>query len=268
VPSEEAEAKPEYDADTLMYSMGYVMASQIDLEIGLSEKELELVLKGMRDQATGTPQPDDYNERATAIRDLFVTRRKAYQNEVNAKNTVIGSEALAVLKAEKNLMETESGLLYEIIEAGNQELLPLIDDSATINFDASHMDLSHFDVAENTTIRIRPTPKTLPGLIEGIQLIGEGGRVILYIPSEFAFGESPPSGADVEPGEALIFDVSLSRVFKAPKKASLPAGFDPSVMPSGPPMVAPPGPPPDPPPALPEGLKPPSSPPPSAANAK
>lgn len=265
--SEETETNPEFDADSLMYSMGFVMASQIDLQIGLSERELELLLSGMRDQATGVPKLDNYNDRVSAVRDLFVTRRTAHQKVLNEENIVISTEALAKLKAEKGLKETDSGLLYEIVEPGDQDLMPVPEDNVTLSYEAFHLDKNAFDSAKNLSLTVREKPNTLPGLIEGIQLIGEGGRAILYLPSDLAFGARPPSGATVQPGEALIFDVSLARVTKK-MKPQLPVGFDPSSIPSAPPSAPPSGPPAGPPPTLPDHIKVPTAPPPAPASAE
>lgn len=260
--TETTPTQPDLDHETLMYSMGYVIASQIDLEIGLTDAELELVLDGMRDQAKGVAQPANYSERVTAVRDLFMARRSAYQKMLSDVNTAAGAQFFAELKVTKDLKETESGLLYEIIEPGNQEIMPMMEDSVVINFESTHIDASSFDTAQNTTIKLRSNPQSLPGLIEAVKLLGEGGRGIFYLPGSLAFGERPPPGADVKPGEALIFDLELVSVMKTPEKAPMPLNFDPSQMPtSAPPMAPPSGPPPGPPPTLPKDLKRPPPPP-------
>jgi FKBP-type peptidyl-prolyl cis-trans isomerase len=51
----------------------------------------------------------------------------------------------------------------------------------------------------------------IKGWTEGIQLLKEGGRAELYIPSDLAYG-SKGSGSSIGPDEALIFEVELLSV--------------------------------------------------------
>ena len=52
--------------------------------------------------------------------------------------------------------------------------------------------------------------RVIPGWTEGLQLIGEGGKAVLYIPSELGYG-SRGSGS-IEPNSTLVFDVELVKV--------------------------------------------------------
>ena len=53
--------------------------------------------------------------------------------------------------------------------------------------------------------------RVIKGWGEGLQLIGEGGKIILWIPAELAYG-SRGAGQDIGPNEALRFDVELISV--------------------------------------------------------
>lgn len=64
----------------------------------------------------------------------------------------------------------------------------------------------------------RQEPATFPldGVIEGWQvgLVGmkEGGRRILVIPASQGYGDTPPDGSGIEPGETLVFVVDMVAV--------------------------------------------------------
>ena len=47
-----------------------------------------------------------------------------------------------------------------------------------------------------------------------MKLVGKGGRIILWIPSELAYGENG-AGQDIGANEALCFDVELLDVTAA-----------------------------------------------------
>ena len=52
--------------------------------------------------------------------------------------------------------------------------------------------------------------RVIKGWTEGLQLIGEGGKIQLVIPSELAYGENGTRG--IEPNTPLTFEVTLAEV--------------------------------------------------------
>ena len=50
----------------------------------------------------------------------------------------------------------------------------------------------------------------IKGWTEGMKLIGEGGKVKLFIPSDLAYGERAPR--EIGPNQTLVFDVDLLKV--------------------------------------------------------
>lgn len=49
----------------------------------------------------------------------------------------------------------------------------------------------------------------IPGMVEGLLKMQKGGKYTLFIPSEKAYGASPPPGAPIPPNADLIFEVEL-----------------------------------------------------------
>ena len=58
-----------------------------------------------------------------------------------------------------------------------------------------------------------PLDKVIPGWTEGLQLMSEGAKYRLFIPSELAYG-SKGAGEQIQPNSTLIFDVELIKVNK------------------------------------------------------
>lgn len=49
----------------------------------------------------------------------------------------------------------------------------------------------------------------IPGWVQGLTGQKVGSRVLLVIPSELAFGDTPPEGTPIQPGDTLVFVVDL-----------------------------------------------------------
>jgi len=114
-------------------------------------------------------------------------------------------------KAKDDFMETESGLRYNIVEAGDGEQ-PTAASTVVCHYKGTLADGQEFDSSykrgEPATF---PLNGVIPGWTEGLQLIKEGGKIELEIPAELGYGARGIPG--VIPGNATLhFVVELIEV--------------------------------------------------------
>lgn len=105
------------------------------------------------------------------------------------------------LSAEK----TASGLYYIIknIGTGNQ---PTSNSNVTTYYKGYLLDGTVFDKsnASGATFNLN---QLIPGFSEGMQLLKEGGKATLIIPSRLAYGNR--GSGSIKPGAVIVFDVQL-----------------------------------------------------------
>lgn len=147
----------------------------------------------------------DPNE-MTRIFNEYLAKRQDYVATLNIQKE---KEFLAK-NLGKGFTETESGLQYQIVEAGN-DVKPGPQDTVLVRYKGTLPDGSVFDEtpegAEPISMRLN---QVIAGWTEGLQLIGEGGKINLVIPSKLAYGENGNRG--IEPNTPLTFEVEMTEV--------------------------------------------------------
>lgn len=57
-----------------------------------------------------------------------------------------------------------------------------------------------------------PLDQVIPGWTEGLVGMKVGGRRTLIIPSDLGYGQGPPPGSGIQPGDDLVFTVDLTAI--------------------------------------------------------
>jgi FKBP-type peptidyl-prolyl cis-trans isomerase len=104
-----------------------------------------------------------------------------------------------------------SGLQYKIISAGKGKQ-PKATDTVVVHYRGRLIDGKEFD---SSFKRGQPAEfalnRVIKGWTEGLQLLKEGGKAELYVPSNLGYG-SQGAGGLIGPDEALVFEVELISV--------------------------------------------------------
>lgn len=134
----------------------------------------------------------------------------AKQGEVNRKN---GEAFLSENAKRDGIKVTESGLQYEVLESGNGDS-PKASDNVEVHYTGKLIDGTVFDSSVERGVPASfGVTQVIPGWVEALQLMHEGDKWRLYIPSDLAYGPNGAGGV-IGPNMTLIFDVELLRVIK------------------------------------------------------
>lgn len=114
----------------------------------------------------------------------------------------------SVKAADPAVTTTASGLSYKIENPGDENVKPNATSVVRVKYTGSHVNGTVFDTSGDNTVDFS-LQQVIPGFTEGLQLIGKGGKVRLYIPGALAYGPQGNPQGGIEPNETLIFDIDL-----------------------------------------------------------
>ena len=103
---------------------------------------------------------------------------------------------------------TASGLHYIIEEPGVGNAYPVLTDLVEVFYKGYLLTGSVFDQT-STDPAVFQLSGVIDGWKEGIRLFKKGGKGKLFIPSDLAYGASPPSGSGIPANGVLVFDIEL-----------------------------------------------------------
>lgn len=148
--------------------------------------------------------------------DLSTLESKVNSVEEAEQNAASAAEAKAKVFLTENadkegVKTTASGLQYKILTEGTGNI-PKPTDQVTVHYRGRLVNGTEFDSSyKRNEPATFPLNGVIPGWTEGLQLIKEGGKAELYIPSELGYG-SRGAGSVIPPNATLIFEVELIKI--------------------------------------------------------
>jgi FKBP-type peptidyl-prolyl cis-trans isomerase FklB len=202
------------DVSKKSYSVGYDLGQQIPRAIGsLDKMDIDQFVLGMKDALKKTPQltEEEIKTMVEQYRAAAMAERAKEFSSVGKTNMDEGKAFLAENKTKPGVKETASGLQYKVVKAGSAKK-PKATDKVEVHYEGTLINGTIFDSSykRGQTIEFGLN-QVIKGWTEGVQLIGEGGEIMLYIPSELAYG-SNGSGKDIGPNATIIFKVELIKI--------------------------------------------------------
>ena len=134
---------------------------------------------------------------------------KQFLNKGKAtENIAAGQAFLDKNSTEEGVQTTASGLQYQVLEQGSGSTHPTVADTVKVHYHGTLIDGTVFDSSVNRGEPISfGLSQVIPGWTEGLQLMVEGEKTRLFIPSTLGYGNR--SAGKIQPGSTLIFDVEL-----------------------------------------------------------
>lgn len=204
--------------------MSYAFGSDIGYNIAQSGMPIQLVwiieaMQNVRDN-NAKMEEDAVNQ---YLQYYFMVKRPA-------ENAAASKTWLEKIEKKSGVKKTESGLLYKVQEMGDTTVMAKDPrDVVKVHYTGRTREGKVFDTSKfaNRTKEQQemikqqrpddydkdepvefPLNRVIPGWTEGLQLVGKGGTITLWIPSDLAYGPRG-AGRDIGPNEALEFEVEL-----------------------------------------------------------
>lgn len=192
------------------YGMGLVLGERMGND--LPDLQMDQFLQGIQhghagDEDTTRMSREEIQQALMEYQKTLQQEQGKEMEELAQKNQEAGEAFLSENAGRDGVQTTESGLQYEVLQEGSGEQ-PAATDTVEVHYTGELLSGEVFDSS-----RERGEPVTfglnqvIPGWTEGLQLMSEGARYKLYIPSDLAYG--PGGNRAIGPNETLVFDVEL-----------------------------------------------------------
>jgi len=150
---------------------------------------------------------------ATAAMTFIQSYMTKKQDAEDAAELEKGNKWLEENAKKSGVKTTASGLQYEILSSGSGAS-PVETDQVQVHYTGKFVDGEIFDSSieggQPVTFGLM---QVIPGWTEGLKMMKEGDKWMLYIPSNLAWGENGFQGM-IPPNAAVIFEVELLKVIK------------------------------------------------------
>ena len=204
----------EKEFDKLSYALG--------LNVGLSYQQSGITQLNIQDFADGVAAifngvaprltMDEAREQVNKLAEELQRKHQEQEAKMAELNKKSGESFLRENGKRVEVKTTPSGLQYEVIAEGKGER-PTATDQVEVHYTGKLLDGTVFDSSVERGEPITfPVSGVIPGWVEALQMMNEGSKWRLFIPSNLAYGAQ--GAGPIGPHQTLIFDVELLKVIK------------------------------------------------------
>lgn len=192
------------------YALGYDFGESI--RPGAEAVDLDAYMAGVRDGIADTSALAWENRQAALqatieqVREGMMAAQQAAAEEAITR----GQAVLEENAARDGVTVTESGLQYEVIEAGDGPTAGP-EDQVLLHYRGTLTDGTEFDTSYGGDPVAFQVGGVIPGFSEALQMIPMGSTWRIWIPSELAYGQAG-AGEAIGPNEVLIFEIEAFEI--------------------------------------------------------
>ncbi|MCX6154490.1 MAG: FKBP-type peptidyl-prolyl cis-trans isomerase [Candidatus Kapabacteria bacterium] len=201
--------------DSLSYALGMSIGASLNQDsIKLNVSIMAQAISDMFKSNTTALTQEGMREIIGNLQKEITEKRsqvRAAQGDAAKKK---GEEFLTANKVKSGVKVTASGLQYKVNKSGTGAT-PKATDKVSVHYTGTLIDGTKFDSSVDRGQPIEfPVNGVIKGWTEALQLMKEGDKWTLYIPSGLAYGDQG-AGGSIPPNSTLIFDVELLKVLPA-----------------------------------------------------
>ncbi|MEG0037851.1 MULTISPECIES: FKBP-type peptidyl-prolyl cis-trans isomerase [Bacteroides] len=192
--------------DKFSYAIGLGIGQNLS---GMGAKGISVddFAQAIKDVLEGNPTAISHQE----AREIVNTYFEELESKMSAASIEQGKAFLEENKKRANIVTLPSGLQYEVITEGNGKMAKATD-QVKCHYEGTLIDGTLFDSSiKRGQPAVFGVNQVIPGWVEALQLMPEGSKWKLYIPSELAYG-AQGAGEMIPPHSTLVFEVELIEV--------------------------------------------------------
>lgn len=191
------------------YSLGYQFGK--NLKFQETEIDFDVYMSGLRDALEGKesrmPQEDMRSTINTLQKRLAEAQQKSRKEQAE-KNLTDGKAFLEENAKKDGVTTLSSGLQYKVLAEGSGKT-PKKTDTVSVHYRGTFIDGTEFDSSYGRgQPQIFKVDGVIPAWTEALQLMREGAKWELFIPSELAYGERGIPQR-IPPNSTLVFEIEL-----------------------------------------------------------
>ena len=193
--------------DKFSYAIGLGIGQNL-LSMGAKGIAIDDFAQAIKDVLEGNQTAISHTEARDIVNKYFAE----LEEKMNAANIEAGKKFLEENKKREGVVTLPSGLQYEVITEGNVDHYAKATDQVQCHYEGTLIDGTLFD---SSIKRGQPATfgvnQVIPGWVEALQLMPEGAKWKLYIPSDLAYG-AQGAGEMIPPHSTLVFEVELQKI--------------------------------------------------------
>ena len=213
--SESVEINLETQTQKISYLMGLdngnnIRAMDLDIDAEAFQHGLTAALAGSEPKLTEEQIAETIKQFESEMKEKTEAMQAEQQKAVSAQsdsNAAEGAAFLAENAKKEGVVTTDSGLQYKIMNTGVGPK-PTADSTVEVHYAGRLLDGTEFDSSVKRGVPTQfGVTQVIPGWTEVLQLMPEGSKWEVYIPSNLAYG--PGGTGPIGPNSTLIFEVEL-----------------------------------------------------------